>query len=231
MEPGLLRLKVLEKVERFLDTQSGHPCRVECQGDGTPRERGTGEGSRASPSSICLPVSFLHSHHDLIQSFPCEVGHHGVFTGVPHKEQHQELFIGGAVQKHSQTGATVERRGGDSHQSSILQQDRKRKYTLKSAGKTPAPLVAWACSSPCNTVSPIVGQKRSYQCGQWCLESFLPSSTSPDPISEPNSVKLLREESTSLIFHWCLKNGNGCFMERNLRYLIVPRQHIISQHI
>ena len=101
MEPRLLRLKVLEKVERFLDTQSGHPCRVECQGDGTPRERGTGEGSRASPSSICLPVSFLHSHHDLIQSSPCEVGHHGIFAGVPHREQHQELFIGGAVQKHS----------------------------------------------------------------------------------------------------------------------------------
>ena len=79
---------------------------------------------------------------------------------VPHREQHQELFIGGAVQKHSQTGATVERRGGDRHQSSILQQERKRKYILKSAGKTPALLVAWACSSPCKTVCPIDGQKR-----------------------------------------------------------------------
>lgn len=94
--------------------QSGVPGRWDTQGKRNRR------GSRASPSSICLPVSFLHSHHDLIQSFPCEVGHHGVFTGVPHREQHQELFIGGAVQKHSQTGATVERRGGDSHQSSIL---------------------------------------------------------------------------------------------------------------
>lgn len=121
-----LRLKVLEKMERLFDSHSGHPCRVECQGDGMPRERGTGEGSRAS-SSVCLPVSCLHSHHDLIQSFPCEVGHRGVFAGVPHREQHQEFFIGGAVQKHSQMGATVERRGGDSHQSGILQQERKRK--------------------------------------------------------------------------------------------------------
>ena len=175
-----------------------------------PRERGTGEGSRAS-SSICLPVSCLHSHHDLIQSFPCEVGHRGVFAGVPYREQHQEFFIGGAVQKHSQTGATVERRGGDSHQSSILQQERKRKSILKLAGKTPALLVAWTHSSPSKTVCPTVGQKRSYQLEQCCLESFLPSSTSPDPISEPNSVKLLREESTSLILHWCLKKWEWLF--------------------
>lgn len=102
-----------------------HP--VEHWGDQTPgKEQPVYPGEQdpeegAPPSSISLPTSCLHGHHDLVQGFPGEVGYRGLFAGVPHREKHQQLFIGRAVQKHPQSGATVEGSGGNSHQPCVLQ--------------------------------------------------------------------------------------------------------------
>lgn len=65
---------------------------------------------RLSREGFCL-----HRHHDLIQSLPSEVRNCGLFAGVPHGEQHQQLFMWGTVQKHPQTRATVEGSSSDGH--------------------------------------------------------------------------------------------------------------------
>lgn len=117
--------------------------------------RGAGEGSSHIPSSISLLISRLHSHHDLIQRFPFQVGHCGLFAGVPHRQQHQQLLVCGAAQEHPQTGATVERSGSDSHQACVLKRERKRVrgnvsskvWLCFKAGDSPAP-VRPACSFP-----------------------------------------------------------------------------------
>lgn len=88
--------------------------------------RGAGDRSSRIPSSVSLLVSGLHSHHDLIQRLPFQVGHRGLFAGVPHGQQHQQLLICGAAQEHPQSGATVERSGGDRHQACVLKRERKR---------------------------------------------------------------------------------------------------------
>lgn len=118
---------------KFLDIQSGHPLWNEVQGT-TNRQKKSSPwiqkeqewGAGAWSSTIFLLLCCLHRHHDLIQRFPFQVRHHGLFAGVPHGEQHQQLFIRGAVQEHPQTGATVKRSGSDRHQSCILKQERER---------------------------------------------------------------------------------------------------------
>lgn len=135
-----LRRKVPENVEGFPDTWSPLPApppqEVRCQQTHHPEKRATRRPSQEEqarragtpPASTGLLVSGLHRHHDLIQRLPLEVGHRGLSAGVPHGEQHQQLLIGGAAQEHPQTGAAVERSGGDRHQPRILKKERKRAH-------------------------------------------------------------------------------------------------------
>lgn len=86
---------------QVLDIQSGYPCELECR-DLTPRERTArterrGEEWSRGRLSTSLMGSGLHRHHDLVQRFPFEIRHRGLFAGVPHREQHQQLFMWGAA--------------------------------------------------------------------------------------------------------------------------------------
>jgi hypothetical protein len=78
----------------------------------------------------------------LVQTFPFELGHCGLFAGISHGEQHQQFFMWGTTQEHPQTRATVERSGSDCHQPYILKQERKEVH-LKLRYIIIAVLPAW----------------------------------------------------------------------------------------